>query len=281
MRVETRFCAKEWEETTLKIATFEGNYFHTIKILKQTEIGWSTSTLLELDITGKLVDAPEDRELYFEFYGDSLTAGYGNIGTPYSNGPHDEPIYQDATQTYAFLLSELAGADCSILAMSGVGLAEGYYDNPFLDYFSKYSHKRGDEKFDFEGARVPNAAFVHLGANDESCADDPNNIRGYGENTGSFKTNFKAKTKELISYIRDGYNANVPIVFAYDPWEGVPNYIEEVIEELGGEAAGLYIIELAWHDIPGYTGAGTHPSVAAHEAHCYLLAELLLAKDII
>ncbi len=280
-RVEERFCAKAWQETTLKLATFEGKYFHTVKILKQSEIGWTTSTLLELDVTGFLVDAPEDRKLYFEFYGDSLTSAFGNVGTPYENQPYDIPKWQDATQSYGFLMSEFAEADCSILAMSGVGLSVGYYDNPFLDYFSKYSHKRGDEEFSFEGARVPDIAFIHLGANDESVGDNPNNIRGFGENTGSFKTNFKAKAKEFINYIRSGYKTDVPIVWAYDPWEGVPNYIQEVLDELGGEEAGLYTIGLEWHGISGYTGAGSHPSVKAHEAHSYELLELILEKNIL
>ena len=275
VRLEERFCAYNGAYNVLKIASFEGNYFHKIKILKQTEIGWSGSTFESLEITGYLVDAPEDRQLYFEFYGDSLTSAFGNIGTPSSSTPHDDPIYQDATQSYGFLFSEIADADCSILAMSGVGLSVGYYDNPYLDYFSKYSHIRGNEEFDFEGARVPDVVVIHLGANDETKGDSPNNIRGYGEDTGTFKTNFKNKAKELINYIREGYNSNVMIIWAYDPWEGVPNYIEEVLEELGGMANGLYSIELEWHGIYGYTGAGTHPSVTAHEAHSKLLAEFI------
>ena len=72
----------------------------------------------------------------------------------------------------------------------------------------------------------------------------------------------------------------MPIIWAYDPWEGVPNYIQEVLDELGGEANGLYIVELKWNGISGYTGAGTHPSVAAHDAHSYILAEHIVDKMI-
>ena len=273
-RVEERFCATYGYDVELKMATFEDSLFHKIKILKQTEIGWSGSTLMQLDVTGYLVEAPEDRSLYFEFYGDSLTSGFGNIGLS-SNDDAGYPEYQDATQTYGFLFSETADADCSILAMSGVGLSVGYYDNPFLDYFSKYSHLRGDEEFSFEGVRVPDIVVIHLGANDETKGDNPNNIRGYGENTGEFKNNFKEKAKELVNYIREGYNSNVIIVWAYDPWEGVPNYVEEALGELGGEANGLFTVELKWNGIAGYTGGGNHPNVTAHETHAKILADFL------
>ena len=280
-RVDTRFCAKEGNDRTIEIADFKGKYFHKIKILKQSEIGWTGSMLETLNITGYLVKAPANRDLYIEFYGDSLTAGFGNIGKPSSASPYDRPLYQDATQSFGFLFSEMAGADCSILAMSGVGLSVGYYDEPFLNYFSKYSHLRGSEKFNFTGARVPDLAVIHLGANDESVGDSPNNKAGYGESTGSFKTNFKNKAKELISYIREGYKTDVPIVWAYDPAEGVPNYIQEVLDELGGESAGLYILELKWKGIANFTGAGSHPSALAHEEHADLLAELVIKKKIL
>lgn len=263
-RVDKRFYASG--KKTLTIANFEGNYFHSIRILKQSEIGWSQSLLLTLEMNGYLLDAPKDREFYIELYGDSLTSAFGNLGPSSAPAPTDRPVYQDATKSYGFLLAEAINADCSILAMSGVGLATGYYDNPFLSYFSKYSHKRGNEEFSFEGARVPDLAIIHLGANDST--------------QGATKDDFIEKAQELIAYIRNGYKTDVPIIWAYDPSEQVPmSWLNEISDLNGGESAGFYLIELEWRSIE--YGAGGHPGLKAHEAHYELLIDLILEKKII
>lgn len=263
-RVDKRFYANG--DATIKIATFSGNYFHKIRILKQSEIGWSQSYLKSLEMTGYLTDAPEERAYYIELYGDSLTSAFGNIGKENSPDPTDRPVYQDATQSYGFLAAEAIDADCSILAMSGVGLAKGYYDNPFLDYFSKYSHKRGAEEFSFEGARVPDLVIIHLGANDfaNDCTKD----------------SFIEKAYELIDYIRNGYKTEVPIIWAYDPGEQVPmGWLNEISDCSGGETSGFYLLELEWRSIQ--YGAGSHPGVKAHEAHAELVLDLIIEKGII
>ena len=67
-------------KSTVTVATFEGNYFHTVKILKQSESAWSQSTLVRVEVTGELFDPPKERDLLIEVLGDSLTTGYGNLG---------------------------------------------------------------------------------------------------------------------------------------------------------------------------------------------------------
>ena len=263
-RVNQRFYANG--SKVLTIATFEGNYFHKIRILKQSEIGWSQSYLKTLQITGYLSDAPEERDYYIEIYGDSLSSAFGNLGPANASSPTDRPVYQDATQSYGFLLAEAIDADCSIFAMSGVGLATGYYDNPFLHYFSQYSHKSLGEPVSFEGARVPDLAIIHLGANDSTV--------------GCTQAEFMEKAEELIDYIRGGYNTEVPIIWAYDPSEQVPlHWLQELSALYGDEAGGFYLVELEWRSIE--YGAGGHPGIKAHEAHADILLNLIVKHNII
>ena len=263
-RVDTRFETRGSKAMT--IATFEGQYFHTIRVVRQNEIAWSQCLLRSLKITGYLFEAPEDRGLYIEFYGDSLTSAFGNIGDPSDPAPHDVPKYQDATQSYAFLTTEALNADCSILAMSGVGLATGHYDYHFLHYFSKYSHKRGSEAFSFEGARVPDMAVVRLGANDFSV--------------GCTREQYVSRAKELIDYIRSGYQKNVPIIWMHGSRGGDFNeWLKELSNYYGGEEGGFYLLELGWRDYG--VGAGGHPNVASHEANAETLLNFIKEKNLV
>ena len=263
-RVEERFGAEG--SKALTIASFEGSYFHTVRIVRQNEIAWSQCLLRNLKITGYLFEAPEERELYLEFYGDSLTSAFGNIGDPSAPAPTDVPKYQDATQSYAYLTTEALNADCSILAMSGVGIATGHYEKHFLHYFSQFDHKRGNSPFNFEGARVPDIAVVRLGSNDFSV--------------GCTREQYVSRAKELIDYIRNGYGKDVPIIWMHGSrGNDFGNWLKEISDYYGGEAGGFYSLELGWRDHG--VGAGGHPNVASHEANAESLLAFIKEKNII
>ena len=263
-RVEERFGAEG--SKALTIASFEGSYFHTVRIVRQNEIAWSQCLLRNLKITGYLFEAPEERGLYLEFYGDSLTSAFGNIGDPSAPAPTDVPKYQDATQSYAYLTTEALNADCSILAMSGVGIATGHYEKHFLHYFSQFDHKRGNSPFNFEGARVPDIAVVRLGSNDFSV--------------GCTREQYVSRAKELIDYIRNGYGKDVPIIWMHGSrGNDFGNWLKEISDYYGGEAGGFYSLELGWRDHGA--GAGGHPNVASHEANAESLLAFIKEKNII
>ena len=263
-RVDTRFSVVG-NDKTITLATFTGNYFHTVRIIKQTEPSNSDSRLKNIIMKGYLIEPPAERKHYIEFFGDSLTAAYGNIGKP-GDSNAGESIHQDATKSYAFLASEALNADCSILAKSGVGLQSGYSKEPFINYFAKISYVRGDTKFDFNGARVPDIIVIHLGANDSTHS--------------TTKSQFCNRAKDLINYIRSGYKKKMPVIWAYDPSECVDiEWMKEVLNSYGGESAGFYLLELEWRSIGA--GAGGHPSAKAHEAHAELLVNLIKKHNLL
>ena len=263
-RSETRFMAKGIVDIT--IASFADVSFHSIRIVRQNEVAWSQSMLVSLKIMGNLYEAPEDRPFYMEFYGDSLTSAFGNIGDPSDPAPHDVPKYQDATKSFAFLTTEAFGADCSILAMSGVGIATGHYEKHFLHYFSQFCHQRDDSPFEFEGARVPDIAVVRLGANDFTV--------------GCTKEQYVSRAKELVDYIRNGYKNNVPIIWMYGSRrKELREWLDELSEYYGGEEENFYRLELGWND-HGF-GAGWHPNVASHEANAKTLIEFIKDKKLV
>lgn len=265
-RSATRFKVGSGKTEKLKIATFTGNYYHTVKIVKQTEFKWSLATIKTLQITGYLNKISQEKEYYVEFLGDSLTTAYGNIGTPSVDGDiADSPDYQDGTKSYAYLFADAIGADYSMISRSAAGLSQCWDSNsPILDYYKKHSKDRNSEDFDIKNARKPDLIVLHLGANDYNVG-------------GSNKTNFVSKGKELIDYFRTNYGTDVPIIWAYDPNEGFPDKVKEIINYYGGESAGYYTLALPWSE----AGAGGHPSANEHQKHAKLLVDLVISKNII
>ena len=263
-RVDKRFVI-EGSNKTITLATFTGNYFHTVRIVKQTELSNSDSRLKSVSMTGYLTKAPEERKYYIEFYGDSLTAGYSNIATKdYPTSEEGDGIYQDATKTYAFLASEAFNADCSILAMSGVGIDKGWTSNNFMYYFSKYSYRRGGEAYSFEGARVPDLVVIHLGANDVT--------------RGSSRSKFVENGTALIKYIHEGYGKNIPIIWAYDPGEQVPDSWREEVLNKFSSTTKVYSLKLEWRSKGKING---HPNVAGHEKNAGELVALIKNNNLL
>jgi hypothetical protein len=269
-RSETRFEVGSNKTAKLTIASFTGKYFHNIKIVKQTEFKWSLATVKSLEIKGILSKAPKEKELYVEFFGDSLTAAYGNIGKAgVSNG--DSPKYEDGTQSYAYIFANAIGADYSMMSRSAAGINQCWSNSPIIDYHKKFSKDRSSEAFDIANARKPDLIVIHLGANDYNVARENDVI------SNSEKRAFVDGGKKLINYLNDGYGKDIPIIWAYDPNEGFPTEVKEIINSFGGESAGYYTIALPYTD----KGADAHPTVKEHEKHAKQLQDLIVSKNIL
>lgn len=259
-RLEERFEVR-YGEKTLTLASFEGNYLHTVRLLKETESMNALSTFSEIRMTGYIVDAPDERDFFIEFIGDSLTCGYGNLGDSSSTAPGG-PLWQNATQAYAFIASEKLGAEASIIACSGMGVDEGWRDYEAEEFYSALSyHRNTAEKFEFD--KRPDLVVIHLGANDYAL-DAP-------------KSSFIASCKSLIKCVRDGYESDVPIIWAYEPKEAEPEWLKEMIDSLGGESAELYMLALSQNT----AGANGHPTVDSHVEAADTLCDFIRSKQIL
>jgi hypothetical protein len=60
-----------------------------------------------------------------EFYGDSITCGYGNIAP--TSWEDFSTSTEDGMQTYAFLTAEALDAECTVLAKSGIPVNQTVY----------------------------------------------------------------------------------------------------------------------------------------------------------
>ena len=252
-RQDTRLSV-EPGNTRLKVAHFDEEGEHTVKVLKQTESNYTICEITSIEIKGRMSDPPEESELYIEFLGDSLTCGMGNIGVNSSPDPQT-PIWEDGTQSYGYMVADELGADYSIISQSGIGVAGSWFGYPMKTYFTAASYTR-DKEILQDFTRVPDLIVINLGTNDYFINKDksPNECK---------PEDVERMTEELIRLVRECYGEDVTIVWAQGM---VGNFlldrINAAINKVGGEDAGIYFCQL-----PKNTGgAQGHPTVDGHKA---------------
>lgn len=251
-------------ESEVELTSFAESGVHHIRVLKQTEALNSLCVLKSLTFTGELGEKPANRELFIEFIGDSISCGYGNYNYTAGAEKPGSAAYQDGTAAFPFLSAELLEADCSVVAISGIGVKNGFTSYCEGDVYEKLSYLRGaDRVFGFE--RKPNLVVINLGTNDATFLD-----RGKGS-----ESEFKAGVKTLLERVRALNGEKVPVVWAYNMMnDGCVAWIRDVMTEMGGVANGLYLCEL----IRNRDGGNGHPSGEAQKTAADQLAAFIKEK---
>ena len=106
--------------------------------------------------------APEKR---IEFFGDSITCGFGDLGE--AADPDFRTYQEDPTRTYAGLTASKLGMDIRVEAISGQGIIKncaGEVGFRIPDFFSVET-RHGREEHDFT-SWVPDIVVVNAGTND-------------------------------------------------------------------------------------------------------------------
>ncbi|MBQ8440615.1 MAG: hypothetical protein IJX19_08135, partial [Clostridia bacterium] len=91
---------------------------HEFRIVNRTQFIWGNVSFGNVRINGSFLDKPAERELFLEFYGDSILNG-SNVrmgGSSVSNS--------DATQAFGWLTAEALNADMNLIGCGGLGLTK-------------------------------------------------------------------------------------------------------------------------------------------------------------
>ena len=217
--------------------------FHTVKVLKMTEQGYLRVQLNDLRTDGIALTAFPSSELRFEFYGDSITSGFGNLGIT-----SQFKECEDGTQTYATMLGEYFGADCDMISYAGVPACLPVdHSHLLMGQFYDKVDAVSNIDYDFDANPV-DLVVINLGTNDAGSAQKTisNMAEGYAE---------------LLRGIR-AKRPGVPILCVYgmmgvdgDIDAGINRAIDDVLSE--GESDIYYL--WVFSDNSGYKG---HPTVA-------------------
>ena len=232
---------------------------HTFEVYRQTEHRGAEVGISSIVMNGSFNEKPEDNRLYIEFIGDSISTGYGVLGTS-SDSEGKSPLWQDATAAYPYLTAKALGADFSDVCYSGIGAKYGWQDPNMLNFYP-YQRWEYDRNTQYSFSRQPDVVVIALGTND---------IAMEGERGITVEQRL-AGYQELLDMVREK-NPNSKIVWIYGMMKDDDNArIPAIIEENGGAAEGLYSLELTTNT----AGAAYHPNAAGQQTFANELVAFL------
>ena len=198
---------------------------HEVVVQKRTEGEQGKTTIHEFatDASGKFFPATSLKVRQLEFIGDSYTCGYG-VDAP-SRKERFSPETENASRSYAAIVSRYFDADYVSISHSGMGIARNYNSkfkgwwmpDRYLQTFDEDSTQltRWDaSQSDFH----PAMTIVYLGANDFSTALAPK------------YEDFRRHYYRLFSYIKANYGEDHPILcVATKTHEYLFNYVRDLV----------------------------------------------------
>jgi lysophospholipase L1-like esterase len=138
---------------------------HTVELYRQSEGALGSSQLLGITVGGgALVTPPPPSPRLIEVVGDSISCGYGTLGTL---GDSDGFSTESHWDTYGAVAARALDAELSTIAMSGQGVYRNYGGDMTCTLPAVYTRALTNDAtplWDF-GAQ-PQAVIVNLGTND-------------------------------------------------------------------------------------------------------------------
>jgi hypothetical protein len=272
-----RFGVGEAEET-VEIASGLAGGEHVVELYRETEgkgFGYSVFSGFAAGTPGT---APAYGGRSIEVIGDSISAGYGNLGVENHTGGQPDPAggcgftteTESAYLAYGHVAARAVGADASVLAGSGWGIYSdngGNTDNVMPKLFGNTLGEQATPAWNF--AAKPQAVVINLGTNDASAG-----------NMAADK--FKPAYTAFVASIREKY-PDALILFALGSLMSgtdrmnAEQYMKEIISELAGQGdSNLKFLDLGTQDVTS-TGCDWHPDVDDDERMAGLLADELKA----
>ncbi|MCQ2741784.1 MAG: GDSL-type esterase/lipase family protein [Bacilli bacterium] len=223
---------------------------HTIRVTKRTE-GLSTSwNLYGITTDGYFKNADKSRRLRIEAYGDSISAGYGNLRGNIPDTTSSE--YQDANQTWATYTAKNLNADINVIARSGIGLytSSGIDESLQMKVVGKCVNLDGEKAWNHDNYK-PDLVMINLGTNDNWDSRF---------NLDTFKTEYVSFVKDLSTR----YGDDVPFVLASGFMEVAVNpYLVSIKELLNNQVANPVEVFKFDKCLDGHPVASEHLAGAA------------------
>ena len=196
---------------------------HEVIVQKRTEGEQGKTTIHSFATDGKFFQADKLKSRQLEFIGDSYTCGYGIDAA--SRTERFSPETENASRSYAGIVSRYFGADYVAIAHSGMGIARNY-NSKFKGWWMP---DRYLQTFDEDSTQVnrwdatqsdfhPAMTVVYLGANDFSTALAPK------------YEDFRKHYYRLFKYIKANYGEDHPILcVATKTHEYLFNYVRDLV----------------------------------------------------
>jgi lysophospholipase L1-like esterase len=246
---------------------------HTVEVYRQTEGAQGESQLTGLTVSGgALMDPPAAPARLIELVGDSITCGYGDLGT--MNDLNDSDCFPTESHwdSYGAVAGRALGAEVSTIAASGRGVIRNYAGDTGGTMPKIYAQTLANLSAPLWDFHVePQAVIINLGTNDIS------------NNKGDPGTPFRDTYVALLQTIRGNYPHAFILCIIAPLLNGsdlttIAGHIQDAIS--ARSAAGD--ANVAFLPIPAQTSdkfaCQYHPNVAEHMMMADLVAGALRSK---
>jgi lysophospholipase L1-like esterase len=255
---------------------------HVVELYRETEgkAGFASSTFLGF-VDGTLKDPPPYGGRLVEIVGDSISAGYGDLGVEQHPNFGPDPtggctfstLTESAYLTYGVVAARALGADASVVAASGWGIYSDNLGNVSNGLPRVYSNTVGGQSLPaWNFAVEPQAVIINLGTNDFSA----NMTLG----SDAFTTAYRAflttvRSKYAHAWI---YCAIGPLLFG----TGLTNataYINAMVGAVNASGdTKVKVLDFGQQNSSLGTGCSYHPNVTEHQRMAAVLANELRTR---
>jgi hypothetical protein len=226
------------QKQTYVLATGLSNENHKIKLFKRTEWDKGTTSFygFETNEDTQLLPKSNPKKRKIEFYGNSITCGYGI--EDYSTNDSGLGYFENNYLTYAALTARHYDAQYSCIARSGIGVTVSWHSEIMPEMYDLTNPLDPKSKWDFN-KYTPDIVVINLLQNDSWLINEPDNDQ--------FKIRFGAKApteefiinayKEFVKSIRLKYPkahiicvlGNMDITKEGSPW---PSYVAKAVSKI-------------------------------------------------
>jgi hypothetical protein len=259
---------------TYDIATGLGAGSHEVALYRESEGKGLPSSIFSGFAAGTAGDPPPFSGRLIEVIGDSISAGFGNLGAEqHPNGGQDpnggctfETKTQSAYLAYGHVAARAVKADASVLAGSGWGIYSDNGGNTQNVMPALFSNTVGEQKTPvWPFTAKPQAVVINLGTNDASA-----------KNLSADK--FKPAYAAFLATIRGKYPDALILCAVGSMLGGVDRtnalmYLQELVASRADQGdKKVKVLDLGTQDALKGTGCSWHPNVAEDARMAGLLA---------
>lgn len=251
------------------------NGIHRVKVVKITEqttdnIGSSRCGLISLNVDGEFLNFKRETDRKIEFYGDSITCGYGitaGCDTEFSTKT------ENGLLSYAALTSVLLNAEANYVCASGWPLVKNLYNDVYLLKKIDKIDFSNDDKWDFS-LFTPGVVALNIGTN-----DSPYIMSLKGNEAETARKNYLAAYKSLVKTIHRLYpEADIVALWGMMCKENEPANDSswlKIFRELKIEGVKIYPLRLSGlTQYPEHVKMG-HPDLFIHKKAALDLAKFI------
>lgn len=236
---------------------------HTLEIFKRTEYdrGYTNFFGFELEGNAKLLAKPQAKKRKIEFYGNSITAGYGVEDTSGKDRP--DSIFTNNYLSYAPITARHFDAEYRCICKSGIGITISWFPTIMPEIYNRINPQDSLSIWSFS-LYQPDVVVVNLFQNDSWLVNMPGHA-SFKQQFGTIKPSedfIINAYQQFVAKLR-GHYPNAKIICMLGNMDATregsvwPEYVRTAVASLQDE--NIYTHFVPYKESPG------HPSIAEQQ----------------